>query len=31
MPISDLDIDRSAHLWLQQYGDQALAEAGEMV
>jgi hypothetical protein len=31
MPVSDLDIDRSAHLWIQQHGDQALAKAREMV
>ena len=31
MPASDLDINRSAHLWLQQHGDQALAKAREVV
>jgi hypothetical protein len=31
MPVSDLDINRSAHLWIQQHGDQALAKAREMV
>lgn len=28
---SDLDIARSAHLWIQQYCDQATAKAREMV
>jgi hypothetical protein len=31
MPVSDLDINRSAHLWIQQHGDQALAKAREVV
>jgi hypothetical protein len=31
MPVSDLDIHRSAHRWIQQHGDQALAKAREMV
>jgi hypothetical protein len=31
MPLSDLDINRSAHLWIQQHRDQALAKAREMV
>ena len=31
MPASDLDINRSAHLWIQQHGDQALAKARAMV
>jgi len=31
MPVSDLDIARSAHLWIQQHGDQATAKAREMV
>jgi hypothetical protein len=31
MPVSDLDINRSAHLWIQQHGDQALAKAREIV
>jgi hypothetical protein len=28
---SDLDIQRAAHLWMQQYGSLALARAREMV
>ncbi len=31
MPISDLDIHRSAHLYIQRYGDEAIAKAREMV
>ena len=31
MPPSDLDITRSAHLWIQQHGEQATAKAREMV
>jgi hypothetical protein len=31
MSVSDLDISRSAHLWIRQHGDQALAKAREMV
>lgn len=31
MPVSDLDIHRSAHLWIQKHGDHATAEAREMV
>ncbi len=31
MPVSDLDIHRSAHLWLQKHGERATARAREMV
>ena len=31
MPISDLDIARSAHWFIQLHGDEATAKAGEMV
>ena len=31
MPVSDLDIMRSAHKWIQLHGDDALAKAREMV
>ena len=31
MPISDLDINRSAQLWIHQHGDQALTKARDMV
>ena len=31
MPISDLDIARSAHQWIQLHGDAATAKAREMV
>ncbi len=31
MPVSDLDIHRSVHLWIQQHRDQAIAKAREMV
>jgi len=31
MPTSGVDIARSAHLWIQQHGDQATAKAREMV
>ena len=31
MPVSNLDIHRSAYLWIQQHGDQATAKAHEMV
>ena len=31
MPISDPDIHRSAHLWIQRHGEQATAKAREMV
>ena len=30
MPVSDLDIQRTAQLWMQQHGDNALAKAREM-
>ncbi len=31
IPISDLDIARSAHLYIQLHGDDAIAKAREMV
>ena len=31
MPVSDSDIARSAHLWIQQHGESATAKACEMV
>ena len=31
MPVSDLEIQRAAHLWVQQYGNLAIAKAREMV
>jgi hypothetical protein len=31
MPASDLDITHTAHLWIQQHGDDATAKAREMV
>jgi hypothetical protein len=31
MPVSDVDITHTAHLWIQQHGDNALAKAREMV
>jgi hypothetical protein len=31
MPVSDLDIHRTAHLWMQRHGDQAVAKARQMV
>jgi hypothetical protein len=31
MPISDLDIERQAHTWIQRHGDGAVAKAREMV
>ena len=31
MPVSDLDIQRSARLWMQQHGDRAIANAREML
>jgi hypothetical protein len=31
VPISDLDIARSAHLFIQRHGDEAIAKAREMV
>ncbi len=31
MPVSDLEIHQTAHLWMQQHGDQAAAKAREMV
>ena len=31
MPVSDLDVLRSAQLWLQQHDDAAVAKAREMV
>jgi hypothetical protein len=31
MPPSDLDITRTANLWIQQHGDDATAKAREMV
>ncbi len=30
MSVSDLDIFRSAHLWLEQHGDAAVPKAREM-
>ena len=31
MPVSDLDIARSAHLFIQLHGDEATAKARQMV
>ena len=31
MPVSDLDMTRSAHLYIQLHGDDAIAKAREMV
>ena len=31
MPVSDLDIARTAHLWIQRHGDEATARARERV
>jgi len=31
MPVSDLDIHRTAHLWIQRHGEEATAKAREMV
>jgi hypothetical protein len=31
MPPSDLDIQRTAHLWIQQHGDDATAKARQKV
>lgn len=31
MPVSDLDIHRAAHFWMQQHGDAALVKARDMV
>jgi hypothetical protein len=31
MPPSDLDVQRTAHLWIQQHGDDATAKAREKV
>jgi hypothetical protein len=31
MPVSDLDIHRSAHQWIARHGDAAVAKAREMV
>jgi hypothetical protein len=31
MPPSDLDIQRTAHLWIQQHGHDATAKAREQV
>jgi len=31
MPVSDLDIQRAAHLWIQRHGEAATAKAREMV
>ena len=31
MPVSDLDIARTAHLWIQRHGDEATARAREKV
>ena len=31
MPVSDLDIHRSAYQWMQLHGDEAIAKAREMV
>jgi hypothetical protein len=30
MSVSDLDIFRSAHLWLEQHGEEAVPKAREM-
>jgi hypothetical protein len=31
MPLSDLDVQRQAHSWVQRHGDAAIAKAREMV
>jgi hypothetical protein len=31
MPASDIDIQRSAHMFIQRHGDEATAKAREMV
>ena len=31
MPISDIDIQRTAHLWVKQHGDESLSKARAMV
>jgi hypothetical protein len=31
MPVSDRNILRTAHFWIQRYGDQAIAMARQMV
>jgi hypothetical protein len=31
MPVSDLDIHRTAHLWIERHGDHAVAKVREMV
>jgi hypothetical protein len=31
MPVSEFDVARSAHLFSQRHGDEAIAEAREMV
>jgi hypothetical protein len=31
MPVSDLDIHRTARLWMERHGDLAVAKAREMV
>ena len=31
MPVSDIDIQHTAHLWIQQHGDNALSKARAMV
>jgi len=31
MPVSDAEIRRAAHAWIQQHGDDATAKAREMV
>jgi hypothetical protein len=31
MPVSDLDVHRTAYLWIQWHGDEAVAKAREMV
>ncbi len=31
MPVTDLDIPRSSHLWIQKHGEQATARARDMV
>jgi hypothetical protein len=31
VPVSDLNIHRTAHRWLQQHGDNAVAKPREMI